>query len=91
MQFGDACYDGLNWAVKYNREEMVEYLLTNVYIGDNRHLVNRLMNYDSRNAMHHASTFSIIKMLIEIGKADQNIPDRNGLYLIHRVVSDNFR
>ena len=33
-------YDGLNWAVMMKNEKMIEYLLTNVYTGDNEYLHN---------------------------------------------------
>ena len=78
--------DCLNWAVQEKNEQMVEYLLKEIYIDDNRYLIDKLQ-CDGKNALHRASTISIFKMLIEIGKGDPNIPDSEGYYLIHYVFS----
>ena len=48
------------------------------------------MDYDGINALHRAKKLSIIKMLIEIGNANPNTYDQNGLYLIHNVVAGSY-
>ena len=83
--------DGLNWAVERNNEEMLKYLLSDVYVGDEcRVLVNRLMRCDGKNALHRAcvapfygTRISLFKLLIDIGGAECNIPDGEGHYPIH--------
>ena len=86
----DGCYDGLNWCVQFSKEEMTMYLLRNVYTGQNADLINKQMDYDGKNAIHRATKLSILQMLYEIGKANPNIPDKNGLYLIHQNVSNRY-